>query len=144
MTTKTQVSDIRLWPCSQCNQVEQSAQALSVHMPRSHAIKIEARRYAASSRCEACLMEFHGRYRLVTHLAYRASACIGVLRAVVDPLSVAEADTDGGNRGVHCELLAAGRRITYAETLAEQAEDLFLSLPMGMMAIRLDTLLLST
>ena len=55
MTSKTQISDIRLWPCTCCGQIEQSSQALSVHMARSHGIKTEVRRYAWSSQCEACL-----------------------------------------------------------------------------------------
>ena len=121
MVTKTQVSDIRLWPCSKCGQVEQSAQALSVHAARAHGMKIDVRRYARTSRCEACLCDFHSRYRLITHLAYRASACVDVLRATVEPLSVEESeDLDFLDRGGHRELLAASRRITFAEKVYVQ------------------------
>ena len=123
MLTKMQASDIRHWRFLECGHFEQSSQALSVHMARSHGIKIEARRYACGSQCLSCLQGFHTRTRLFTHLAYRPSSCLYTLRHAVCPLSPDETEAlDEIDRPLNAQLLSENRRITYADKLSVQLE----------------------
>ena len=85
-------------------------------MASAHGVKRDVKRHAWSSQCEAYLCEFHTRYRLITHLAYRASACMGGLRSSFDPMTVEESvDLDLSDRDGHRDLLHHGHRITKAE-----------------------------
>jgi Zinc finger, C2H2 type. len=79
------------FPCRDCGKVFKSQAALHGHTSKVHAFKSPIRRYAYSTHCAACLLEFSIRPRLLRHLARKKNNyCINYLHQFFTPLSMDE------------------------------------------------------
>lgn len=75
------------WPCYFCGQGFRSKQALSVHACKLHGIQRPIRRYITTTHCCACLLEFHTRERLISHISEKSPVCASYFVANITPLS---------------------------------------------------------
>jgi hypothetical protein len=71
------------WFCLKCNAIFDNKQKWATHVAIKHREGHEARFLAKGSQCQACLMEFHHRSKLVDHLKH--SRCIARLRGRIIP-----------------------------------------------------------
>ena len=75
------------WACDVCGQRFHTLQQVAAHQFDKHRIRNDARRYARTTHCEVCLMEYHSRTRLVRHLAYTATGCYDQMVQRMHPLN---------------------------------------------------------
>ena len=115
-TTRAQAAMAQDWPCPFCHKVFRSRQAFATHAYNLHQQKAPARRYVDGTHCAARLAEFRTRARVVSHLSYRAPACMGSLVAAFEPLSDAMAEAlDDADKERNRRLEAVGRTSRFAE-----------------------------
>ena len=113
---------MRQWPCTICSKVFRSSNALAAHSARSHNVKNPARKLAFGTQCPSCLKEFHTRYRLIVHLAYRSPACHAIASIVLDPMADDEAERlDTQDRPAIRVLARTGRGAAFARIACCQA-----------------------
>ena len=122
VTSKAQEISMRKWPCAECSKIFGSSTALAAHRAKSHNVKNTARNLAFGTQRPSCLVEFHTRYRVVVHLAYRSPVCHAIAKIDMEPMLDEEAELlDEKDRPEMRALARTGRGAEFAKVACCQA-----------------------
>ena len=76
--------------CPECGQMFADGRGLGAHRFNKHQVTCVARRFSPSTVCNACLIDFHFRPRLIIHLQHKKRVCLSRLQHSFPPLSEEE------------------------------------------------------
>ena len=107
-----------IWTCTVCDEAFNTRQALAAHSFRKHGYIRRSRFYAGRDAvCNACLLQFGCRGRLIEHLSEKSPLCMHNLALSFEPFdedTVAKLDAE--DRETARALRRAGRRRVVAES----------------------------
>ena len=89
---RVQIASAVTWECSICAKVFNTKQALAGHRWKKHGCKRPERLLVSTVHCEACMLHFGTRLRVLNHVCERSMICRNIYHALGPSLSAAQAD----------------------------------------------------